>query len=56
MTDRELEAIKTLAAMLRDGWEDEDLDALSIRLRAQLIMKAYTPEETDTAITYFFRS
>jgi hypothetical protein len=56
VTDRELEVIQACAKILLDDWcGDTDRYSLTIYLRAQLICKGYSPEETDKAVEYFLR-
>lgn len=56
MTDRELEAIKELAELIKKGWGANMNDyTLKIIFRAELISKGYSPKETETAINYFLQ-
>jgi hypothetical protein len=55
VTDRELEAMKALADILKKDWQQTKDRMFDIYLRACLISKGYTPEETDKAIDYFLR-
>ena len=55
MTDRELEAIKAIAHILKNGWKKMEVYTMRVYLRAQLIGEGFTPEETEKAITYFLQ-
>jgi hypothetical protein len=53
MTDRELEAIKELAELIKNGWgANMNSYTLKIIFQSELISQGYSPKETETAINY----